>query len=99
MPRWLEENAPSVERTPPARRLNRATDGAPAIVLAKVEERNPACFVKCRIGAGIIWDAQSRGLPGRGMKIIESAVVPDSDARYPSKVRFEGLFNAQGLAA
>ena len=38
-------------------RLNRVTDGAAATVLAKIEGRNPAYSVKCRIGAALIWDA------------------------------------------
>jgi cysteine synthase A len=47
------------------------TDGAPATVLAKIEGRNPAYSVKCRIGAAMIWDAEARGLLGPGKEIIE----------------------------
>ena len=52
-------------------RLNRITDGAAATVLAKIEGRNSAYSVKCRIGAALIWDAEKRGLLGPGKEIIE----------------------------
>jgi cysteine synthase A len=52
-------------------RLNRVTDGAKATVLAKIEGRNPAYSVKCRIGAAMIWDAEKRGLLGPGKEIVE----------------------------
>jgi cysteine synthase A len=46
-------------------------DDGGAIVLAKIEGRNPAYSVKCRIGAALIWDAEQRGLLGPGKEIIE----------------------------
>jgi cysteine synthase A len=52
-------------------RLNRVTDGAQAIVLGKVEGRNPAYSVKCRIGAAMIWDAERRGILKPGKELIE----------------------------
>jgi cysteine synthase len=52
-------------------RLNRVTDGAKATVLAKIEGRNPAYSVKCRIGSALIWDAEKRGLLGPGKEIVE----------------------------
>ena len=52
-------------------RLNRISDGAPATILAKIEGRNPAYSVKCRIGAAMIWDAEQRGLLGPGKEIVE----------------------------
>jgi cysteine synthase A len=70
MARWFEDNSRSIGRTPLVR-LNRLTDGAPATVLAKIEGRNPAYSVKCRIGAATVWDAESRGLLGPGKEIIE----------------------------
>ena len=70
MARWFEDNSHSIGRTPLVR-LNRVTDGAPATVLAKIEGRNPAYSVKCRIGAAMIWDAENRGLLGPGKEIIE----------------------------
>jgi cysteine synthase A len=51
--------------------LNRVTDGAKATVLAKIEGRNPAYSVKCRIGAALIWDAEKRGLLGPGKELVE----------------------------
>jgi cysteine synthase A len=70
MPKWFEDNSHSIGRTPLIR-LNRVTDGAPATVLAKIEGRNPACSVKCRIGAAMVWDAESQGLLNPGKEIIE----------------------------
>jgi cysteine synthase len=70
MARWFEDNSRSIGHTPLVR-LNRVTDGAPATVLAKIEGRNPAYSVKCRIGASMIWDAEERGLLGPGKEIVE----------------------------
>jgi len=70
MPQWYEDNSLSIGRTPLVR-LNRITDGAPATVLAKIEGRNPAYSVKCRIGAAMIWDAERRGLLGSGKHLVE----------------------------
>ena len=64
------DNSQSIGRTPLVR-LNRVTDGAKATVLAKIEGRNPAYSVKCRIGAAMIWDAEKRGLLGPGKEIVE----------------------------
>jgi cysteine synthase A len=70
MANWYEDNAQSIGKTPLVK-LNRVTDGAPALVLAKIEGRNPAYSVKCRIGAAMIWDAEQRGLLGPGKEIVE----------------------------
>jgi cysteine synthase len=70
MPRWCTDNSLSIGRTP-LTRLNRVTDGPPATVLGKVEGRNPAYSVKCRIGAALIWDAEERDLLGPGKEIVE----------------------------
>lgn len=70
MPRWFEDNALSIGRTPLVR-LNRIQDQAPARILAKVEGRNPAYSVKCRLGAAMVWDAEKRGALGPGREIIE----------------------------
>jgi cysteine synthase len=70
MSRWFKDNSLSIGRTPLVR-LNRVVDGAGATVLAKIEGRNPAYSVKCRIGAAMIWDAESRGLLGEGKEIVE----------------------------
>ncbi|MDO8347150.1 MAG: cysteine synthase A [Rugosibacter sp.] len=63
-------NAQSIGNTPLIR-LNRITDGAGATVLAKIEGRNPAYSVKCRIGAAMVADAEKRGLLEPGKEIIE----------------------------
>jgi len=70
MTRIYEDNSLSIGRTPLVR-LNRITDGAQATVLAKIEGRNPAYSVKCRIGAAMVWDAEKRGLLGPGKAIVE----------------------------
>lgn len=70
MSNWFEDNAQSIGNTPLVR-LNRITDGAGATVLAKIEGRNPAYSVKCRIGSAMIWDAEQRGLLGAGKEIVE----------------------------
>ena len=70
MSRIHDDNSLSIGRTPLVR-LNRVTDGAKATVLAKIEGRNPAYSVKCRIGAAMIWDAEQRGLLGPGKEIVE----------------------------
>ena len=70
MAHWFEDNSHSIGRTPLVR-LNRLTDGAAATVLAKIEGRNPAYSVKCRIGASMIWDAEAEGLLGPGKEIVE----------------------------
>ena len=70
MTHWFEDNSQSIGRTPLIR-LNRITEGAKATVLAKIEGRNPAYSVKCRIGAAMIWDAEKKGLLGPGKEIVE----------------------------
>lgn len=70
MPTWFSDNSLSIGKTPLVK-LNRITDGAGATVLAKVEGRNPAYSVKCRIGASMVWDAEKKGLLGPGKTIVE----------------------------
>jgi cysteine synthase A len=65
-----DDNSLSIGKTPMVR-LNRITDGGKAIVLAKIEGRNPAYSVKCRIGASMVWDAENRGVLTRGKEIVE----------------------------
>ncbi len=64
------DNSLTIGRTPLVR-LNRVTAGAKAQVLAKVEGRNPAYSVKCRIGAAMIQAAERDGLLEDGKEIIE----------------------------
>ncbi len=70
MSHWYEDNSHSIGQTPLVR-LNRIIDGAPVTVLAKIEGRNPAYSVKCRIGAAMIWDAERRGVLGPGKELVE----------------------------
>ncbi|MBK1734437.1 cysteine synthase A [Halorhodospira abdelmalekii] len=70
MPSWYSDNAAAIGNTPLVR-LNRLTEGAHATVLAKIEGRNPAYSVKCRVGAALIWDAEQRGLLGPGRELVE----------------------------
>jgi cysteine synthase A len=70
-PGVFEDNSRSIGHTPLVR-INRLASGAGATVLAKIEGRNPAYSVKCRIGAAMIWDAEERGLLGPGKCIIEA---------------------------
>lgn len=68
--RIYDDNSFSIGHTPLVR-LNRVTGGGKAILLAKIEGRNPAYSVKCRIGASMIWDAEKRGILTPGKEIIE----------------------------
>lgn len=67
---YYNDNSYSIGRTPLVK-LNRVLDGAPVTMLGKVEGRNPAYSVKCRIGASMIWDAEKRGILKQGKELIE----------------------------
>ena len=66
----FSDNSQSIGRTPLVR-LNRIIGNSKVTVLAKIEGRNPAYSVKCRIGAAMIWDAEQRGVLGPGKEIVE----------------------------
>ena len=66
----FKDNSESIGRTPLVQ-LNHVVQGAQATVLAKIEGRNPAYSVKCRIGAAMIWDAEKRGILKPGIEIVE----------------------------
>jgi cysteine synthase A len=66
----FNDNAESIGRTPLVR-INRMAKGLGATILAKVEGRNPAYSVKCRIGAAMIWDAEKSGKLKPGMTVVE----------------------------
>ena len=68
--RIFDDNSTGIGNTPLVR-LNRVTDGAKAVVLAKIEGRNPAYSVKDRIGAAMVWDAEKRGILKPGKELIE----------------------------
>jgi len=70
MSKVFANNSLSVGRTPLVK-LNRIGDGAKATILAKIEGRNPAYSVKCRIGVAMVDDAEKRGLLGSGKEIVE----------------------------
>jgi cysteine synthase A len=70
MANFYADNSLSIGKTPLIK-LNRVTDGGKATVLAKIEGRNPAYSVKCRIGAAMIWDAEKRGVLKQGIEIVE----------------------------
>ncbi|MEB3242912.1 MAG: cysteine synthase A [Cyanobacteriota bacterium] len=64
------DNSLTIGRTPLVE-LHRVTAGCGARVFAKIEGRNPAYSVKCRIGAAMIWQAEREGLLGPGKELIE----------------------------
>jgi cysteine synthase len=66
----FKDNSETIGRTPLVR-INRLTEGLSATVLAKIEGRNPAYSVKCRIGAAMIWDAEQSGKLKPGMQVVE----------------------------
>src|SRR5208282_1847556 len=66
----FEDNSLSIGGTPLVK-LNRLVGHHHATVWAKIEGRNPAYSVKCRIGASMIWDAERRGVLKPGIEIVE----------------------------
>ncbi|ODC03077.1 cysteine synthase A [Terasakiispira papahanaumokuakeensis] len=68
MSRIFEDNSLTIGQTPLVK-INRLTQHPK--VYAKIEARNPAFSVKCRIGANMIWEAEQQGLLKPGMEIIE----------------------------
>jgi cysteine synthase A len=67
---YFEDNSFSIGRTPLVK-LNRVAGENGVTVLAKIEGRNPAYSVKCRIGASMVWDAEKRGVLKPGKELIE----------------------------
>ncbi len=63
----FEDNSLTIGNTPLVR-LNRIGNGN---IWAKVESRNPAFSVKCRIGANMIWDAEKKGVLTEGKSLVE----------------------------
>ncbi|MFA6239627.1 MAG: cysteine synthase A [Candidatus Hydrogenedentales bacterium] len=68
--RVYEDASFSIGNTPLVQ-LQRIGKGLKGKVLGKVEGRNPAYSVKCRIGAAMIWDAEKRGLLKPGGTLVE----------------------------
>jgi len=70
MSKVYKDNSLSIGRTPLVQ-LNRVAAPGGCTILAKIEGRNPAYSVKCRIGASMIWDAEEKGLLGPDRELIE----------------------------
>ena len=70
MSKIYDDNSLAIGNTPLVR-LNAITKNSKATVLAKIEGRNPAYSVKCRIGANMIWDAEKKGVLTKDKVIIE----------------------------
>lgn len=62
-----EDNSLSIGKTPLVR-INRIGQGN---IVAKIESRNPAGSVKCRIGAAMIWEAEKSGKLKERMELVE----------------------------
>ena len=67
---WFADNSLSIGNTPLVK-INKMAQGLKATILGKIEGRNPAYSVKCRIGANMIWTAEREGVLKPGMEIIE----------------------------
>jgi cysteine synthase len=76
MRRIFLDNSLSIGNTPLVQ-LNSLTRGLPAVVAAKIEGRNPAYSVKCRIGASMIWAAERQGKLTPGSKAV-TVIEPTS---------------------
>lgn len=67
MGKIYEDNSTTIGQTPLVR-LNRVSKGN---VLVKIEARNPSFSVKCRIGANMIWDAETTGKLTSDIELVE----------------------------
>ncbi|MFT5129305.1 MAG: cysteine synthase A [Rhodothermales bacterium] len=67
---YANDNSESIGKTPLVK-LNSIPGADKATILAKVEGRNPAYSVKCRIGANMIWEAEKSGELKPGGHIVE----------------------------
>jgi cysteine synthase A len=68
---YFSDNLATIGRTPLVR-INRLANGLPATVLAKIEGRNPAYSVKCRIAAAMVWAAEASGELKKGVRVVEA---------------------------
>jgi cysteine synthase len=68
--KYFADNSQSIGNTPLVQ-LRKVAQGSKALLLGKVEGRNPAYSVKCRIGTSMILDAERRGILKPGVEIIE----------------------------
>lgn len=69
--RIYKDNSFAIGNTPLVKLTTMAMGSKAAHILAKIEGRNPAYSVKCRIGANMIWDAEKRGVLKSGGAIVE----------------------------
>ena len=70
MTKFFDDNSMSIGNTPMIK-INKMAQGLKTTLLGKIEGRNPAYSVKCRIGANMIWTAEKEGRLKPGMEIIE----------------------------
>jgi len=70
MAKYFQDNSFTIGNTPLVK-LNHIGKNSGATILAKIEGRNPSFSVKCRIGAGMIWEAEKKGLLKSGKEIVE----------------------------
>jgi len=68
--KYFKDNSLSIGNTPLVQ-LRKVVDPNKAKLMAKIEGRNPAYSVKCRIAANMVWDAEKRGVLKPGMELIE----------------------------
>jgi len=68
--KYFEDNSLSIGNTPLVK-LNNVLNSKNALILGKIEGRNPGYSVKCRIGAAMIWEAEKNGILKPGMEVIE----------------------------
>ncbi|NQY35473.1 MAG: cysteine synthase A [Alteromonadaceae bacterium] len=66
----FEDNSTTIGNTPLVK-LQRVINSESGNVFAKIESRNPSFSVKCRIGAGMVWDAEKKGILTKGKELIE----------------------------
>jgi cysteine synthase A len=67
----FEDNSLSIGQTPLVRLKHVVPAGA--AVFAKVESRNPAFSVKCRVAASLVWEAEKSGRLKPGMALLEAS--------------------------
>ncbi|WP_075171563.1 cysteine synthase A [Neptunomonas phycophila] len=64
----FSDNSLSIGNTPLVRLARLAPD---AEIYAKIESRNPAGSIKCRIGASMVWEAEKSGKLKPGVTLVE----------------------------
>ena len=84
MTRIYDNNSLSIGNTPLVK-LNRIAAGSAATIVAKIEGRNPAYSVKCRIGAAMIWDAEKRGILTPGSEEVTALDRPGWTCIRPAR--------------